>query len=390
MLHANKKLFSSFFIGLNLSLMSCGVLAEDMATTPVEASVGASVDPRLVTSVVPSSLDLSPQGQRLQPFIGHADYWSNYQAQKAKMWLTYAANEGSERSLTTAKQQAEAEAEKIITGLEQSQEITTTTTVLTVSSVMRRDLWANAELLKQHAGFECANTEVAQAEVMLVWAAAEHCELGWRHSRELFAAAERLIDKANYQAFNCKANLPKELPKISYPSFEELNGSKKGCNGVVGKWPIWSPEPIKPDPAPILVAKSLAIEEPVPNVVHFALDKSDLSASSKDVLNRVAVFLNEHPNHAVTLYGFTDSRASVAYNLALSKRRANAVSDYLVAHGVALSRIAQEAKGKVEVIADNNAVMGHALSRRVELVYADPEGKEVDTIRQQVDVQLER
>ncbi|MGQ0518273.1 hypothetical protein ACT453_53005, partial [Bacillus sp. D-CC] len=49
--------------------------------------------------------------------------------------------------------------------------------------------------MKQHAGFSCAQSQIAQAEVMLVWAAAEHCELGWRHSRELFLSALQIVGR---------------------------------------------------------------------------------------------------------------------------------------------------------------------------------------------------
>ncbi|MFH4155320.1 OmpA family protein, partial [Acinetobacter baumannii] len=115
----------------------------------------------------------------------------------------------------------------------QAKQLSLTTPILSTSSVMRRDLWANTELLKQHAGFSCAQSQIAQAEVMLVWAAAEHCELGWRHSRELFLSAQRLIDQANSRAFSCSADVPQQLPKISYPSLQELNGSEQGCHGVV-------------------------------------------------------------------------------------------------------------------------------------------------------------
>ena len=37
----------------------------------------------------------------------------------------------------------------------------------------------------------------------LVWAAAEYRELGWHHSREIFASAERLMDQATYLSENC-------------------------------------------------------------------------------------------------------------------------------------------------------------------------------------------
>jgi len=66
--------------------------------------------------------------------------------------------------------------------------------------------------------------------------------LGWRHSRELFLSAQRLIDQANSRAFSCSADVPQQLPKISYPFLQELNGSEQGCHGVVGTWPIWSPQ----------------------------------------------------------------------------------------------------------------------------------------------------
>jgi hypothetical protein len=38
--------------------------------------------------------------------------------------------------------------------------------------------------------------------VNLVWAAAEYRELGWHHSREIFASAERLMDQATYLSEN--------------------------------------------------------------------------------------------------------------------------------------------------------------------------------------------
>lgn len=328
---------------------------------------------------------------RLQPYLKNTNPAIGYQAQKANMWLLYAANKGSERGLTTARKEALQQATTIINGLEQNQTLSTTTPILSVSKVMRRDLWANTELLKQHAGFECSTSEVAQAEVMLVWAAAEHCELGWRHSRELFASAERLVDKASYQAFNCKAGLPQQLAKVSYPSLEALNGNQSGCHGVVGQWPLVSPV------APVVAVAETKQAEPeaiaravLPNTVHFALDQASLSERSKAVLDQVINELKIHPDYAVTLYGYTDSRASVAYNQALSKRRADTVERYLNAQGIVSSRIATVAAGKTKVIADADKIIAHALSRRVELVFASSDGQEILTEAQRADLQPER
>lgn len=342
--------------------------------------------------------------QRLLAFLNNPDVWTQYHAQKAQMWLTYAANQHSEGGWTAAEQQAQAQATQLIEQLEQQQPISTTTPIIQASKVMRRDLWVNAELLKQQAGFDCASTEVAQAEVMLVWAAAEHCELGWRHSRELFAAAERLIDKANDQVTHCQGGGMQPLPQWNqnnYPSLEQLNGTKKGCHGVIGAWPLVSagvmsavvppisslPVAEAETPAP---ATEPVVQDVLPNVVHFALDQASLSATSQQVLRQIVEVLNQNTNASLTLYGHTDPRGSAAYNLQLSQRRAKAVEHFLVQQGIEASRIATVAAGEQHVIADPVAIQGHALSRRVILVYSSADGQEIQTIPQTGDLQPEQ
>jgi len=115
-----------------------------------------------------------------------------------------------------------------------------------------------------------------------------------------------------------------------------------------------------------------------------------LSKESIDVLNQVVTFLKDNPTYTLTLYGFTDARASEQYNLKLSMRRAQSVLAYLQQQGIHLDRVAVEAKGKNQTINDENQKFGHALSRRVELVYVDPEGKEVSTFNQRQDLQVEK
>ena len=334
--------------------------------------------------------------QRLEPLLKHENPLVRYHAAKAQTWLSYASHQTAEGGQTRAQQQAFAEAERLTSVLEQGQleQLSLTTPVPNTSGVMRRDLWAIAEILKQTPVFQSdLAMQVAQAEVQLVWAAAEHCELGWRHSREHFALAERLLYSAR-----ATAQLAPEAPawpeNISYPSLVELNGAASGCHGVIGAWPIWSATkatppttPVEPQPEPPVVIPPELLE--LPNNVHFALDKSFLSAESKQVLDRIAVVLNAHPEITVTLYGYTDPRASDAYNQALSARRASAVEKYLVAQGVALNRMARVAKGEANVLTDQNVILGHAKSRRVELVFAS-DAKEIKATPQQADLQLEK
>lgn len=387
-------------IKLKFTLSAC-LVASTFLTAPALAQDAVQIETQSDASSKPSTAKNTRQAleQRVQPFLLSDNALTQYHAQKAQMWLTYANNEHSERSLTHAEQQAEAQALQLIEQLEQSkdqpeqqQTISTTTPIIASSKVMRRDLWVNAESLKQNAGFDCAATKVAQAEVMLVWAAAEHCELGWRHSRELFSAAERLIDQANYQASSCHGGTALALPtwnQANYPSLEQLNGKGKGCSGVVGTWPIVATAEVQAVTSPSVVVDEQTESEALPNVVHFAVDQATLSDASQQILTDIAHVLLKTPDYSLTLYGHTDARGSVAYNLALGQRRAQAVESFLMAHGVKSDRIATVAAGEKQVINDSMVIQGYALSRRVALVYASPDGQEIQTTSQISDLQPE-
>lgn len=391
-------------IKLKFTLSAC-LVASAFLTAPAWAQDDVQTEIKSdASSNMPTSDKNTRQAleQRVQPFLLSDNALTQYHAQKAQMWLTYANDEHSERSLSHAAQQAQSQALQLIEQLEQSkdqpeqqQTISTTTPIIASSKVMRRDLWVNAESLKQSAGFDCAATEVAQAEVMLVWAAAEHCELGWRHSRELFSAAEHLIDQANYQVSSCHGGTALALPtwnKANYPSLAQLNGKGKGCSGVVGTWPIAAIATVNAKAittSPSVVVDEQAESEALPNVVHFALDQATLSDASQQILTDIANVLLKNTDYSITLYGHTDARGSAAYNLALGQRRAQAVESFLMAHGVKSDRIATVAAGEKQVINDSMVIQGYALSRRVALVYASPDGEEINTTSQTKDLQPE-
>jgi OOP family OmpA-OmpF porin len=69
----------------------------------------------------------------------------------------------------------------------------------------------------------------------------------------------------------------------------------------------------------------------------------------------------------VEVDGHTDSRGSDAHNLDLSQRRAAAVRQYLVGHGIAPERLEAQGFGESKPVADNDTAHGMALNRRVEL-----------------------
>ena len=102
--------------------------------------------------------------------------------------------------------------------------------------------------------------------------------------------------------------------------------------------------------------------------VLFDTGRASLSPGAAAKLDRLAQFLNEHPDRRVQIEGFTDSVGGDAYNLDLSERRAEAVKAALTTRGIDPSRIATEGYGKAYPVASNGDSGGRQLNRRVEVV----------------------
>ena len=73
--------------------------------------------------------------------------------------------------------------------------------------------------------------------------------------------------------------------------------------------------------------------------IHFSFDKYDLSPEARNILGKLADWLLEHSNFEVTIEGHCDDRGTIAYNLALGERRAEAAKAYLANMGIANIRI---------------------------------------------------
>jgi outer membrane protein OmpA-like peptidoglycan-associated protein len=105
----------------------------------------------------------------------------------------------------------------------------------------------------------------------------------------------------------------------------------------------------------------------MPGNVTFATNSADLNASFFDVLNSVAIVLNEFNQTIIEVAGHTDSTGSDAYNQQLSERRANAVAAYLGTRNVRADRITTVGVGESRPVATNDTEAGRQLNRRVEL-----------------------
>lgn len=101
----------------------------------------------------------------------------------------------------------------------------------------------------------------------------------------------------------------------------------------------------------------------------FASGSAALSAGDYPSLAAIAAWLEANPGATISLVGHTDASGSLAANIALSKRRAEAVAEALVAtYGADRALIAAEGAGYLAPRASNQTDEGRQLNRRVEVI----------------------
>jgi outer membrane protein OmpA-like peptidoglycan-associated protein len=100
--------------------------------------------------------------------------------------------------------------------------------------------------------------------------------------------------------------------------------------------------------------------------IFFDFDKFDLRPESKTELDRLLKIMVENPTIRIRINGHTDNKGSRAYNITLSNNRAKAVVDYLVAAGIAKSRLEYQGFAFDVPIDTNDTDEGRQNNRRTE------------------------
>jgi outer membrane protein OmpA-like peptidoglycan-associated protein len=109
------------------------------------------------------------------------------------------------------------------------------------------------------------------------------------------------------------------------------------------------------------------------NSILFGFDSDELTTKGRAEADRVLEVLHKNPDVSLHLTGHTDAVGSDEYNLRLSRRRAQAVADYLVSKGVEVDRIQVSAAGESRPIAINeyedgsDSPEGRRLNRHVSI-----------------------
>lgn len=112
--------------------------------------------------------------------------------------------------------------------------------------------------------------------------------------------------------------------------------------------------------------------------VLFEVDSARLRPGAERRLDVLAGYLTSERGVQVRVDGHTDSTASDAYNLQLSRARAQSVADALVAAGVEPRRLRVEGFGESQPVADNATAEGRQRNRRVEITLV---GRRADEFR---------
>lgn len=116
-------------------------------------------------------------------------------------------------------------------------------------------------------------------------------------------------------------------------------------------------------PAPVSNAAALATME---EKIHFATDKSDLTAEAQAILDAKVLVFKANPGMRIVIVGNTDERATDAYNMALGRRRSEAAKAYLVSKGIDPVRIVVTSEGERQPTAGGVTPAAQAQNRRDE------------------------
>jgi peptidoglycan-associated lipoprotein len=130
-----------------------------------------------------------------------------------------------------------------------------------------------------------------------------------------------------------------------------------------------------PAPAPAPAAKDdgssaalAAREKFMKQDVNFAFDSAVLDATAQAILKDKAAWLKANASAATTIEGHCDERGTVAYNVALGERRAEAAKAFLVNLGVPAAKMTTISFGKEKPLDPAKTEAAYAKNRRAHFV----------------------
>lgn len=117
--------------------------------------------------------------------------------------------------------------------------------------------------------------------------------------------------------------------------------------------------------------------------VYFDTNKSNINSKSQATLNKLSNVFKEFPDTKIVVVGHTDNTGKDSYNMELSKKRAQSVTNYLVTNGLLSSRFETLWYGESQPKYDNSTEEGRAKNRRVNVAIV-PNEKMIEQAKEEV------
>jgi outer membrane protein OmpA-like peptidoglycan-associated protein len=195
---------------------------------------------------------------------------------------------------------------------------------------------------RDRPGFDSTDAKILSLGVSL------EVGLGVERERAVLAAAQvRTVEK---ETFICPDRDHDGIPD-----------NVDHCPDVAGPMDNWGCPPYKK-----LVIKKDKLE--LKEKLYFAWDQAVLQEVSFPVLDEVVQALNDNKGFRVQVEGHASSEGADDHNQTLSEKRAEAVLDYLAAHGIARDRLVSKGFGSSVPLDTNETIAGRENNRRVEFV----------------------
>jgi OmpA-OmpF porin, OOP family len=156
-----------------------------------------------------------------------------------------------------------------------------------------------------------------------------------------------------------------------------LFGQPKPAVAAVQPAPAPEPAPVAETPKEEAPIEPAPAAEPAPGhykyciTLHgeFDIDRALIRPEYRDEVAKVGDFMKKYPTTTAVIEGHTDNVGNAEHNLELSKKRAEAVVNYLVEnYGIDRSRLASRGYGMSRPVADNATDEGRQKNRRMEAI----------------------
>lgn len=113
-------------------------------------------------------------------------------------------------------------------------------------------------------------------------------------------------------------------------------------------------------------------------IVHFDSNKSNLKPAAIKILDSLGLFLKDKKCMMVDAIGYCDNTGSTNFNQTLSRKRADAVYDYIKTnYKNSIRALSSKGNSTYAPIGDNTTEEGKAKNRRVEIIYTIAESPKV-------------